>query len=177
LHENFSALSPEAQRETLKQSEAALELAFGKRPIGWRAPYGLMSLATRGLLLERGYRFDSSFCDDDVPYVVQNEAGDRLVELPVFPAMGDRHYYLLRRAPEIVAQGWREEFDAMYSTGGLFNLNLRPRGDFGSGRAVRIRAVEAILQHIAHVPDVWMTTCDAITAWALESLPVSVSVE
>ena len=177
LHEDFSALTSAEQGDALDRSEAAFERAFGRRPTGWRAPYGLMSSATRGLLIERGYRYDSSYCDDDVPYIVQNASGERLVELPVFGPMGDRHYYSLRRAPDVVAQGWREEFDAMVAAGGLFNLHLRPRGDFGSGRAVRVQAVETILRHIGQSTDIWVTTADEMAHWALESLPITVTVD
>lgn len=176
VHEDFSSLSEVEQAEVLERSEVAFEQIFGSKPLGWRAPLGLMTNATRPLLIERGYQYDSSYCDDDVPYVVELAEGRRLVELPVFPPQGDRHYYALRRSPEIVARAWREEFEATYQVGGLFNLHLRPRGEVGSGRAVRARAVDDILGRIAETPNVWVTTCAELAAWALAELPTTVLV-
>lgn len=167
IHEDFSDLSFDEQRDVLARSESAFENTFGSRPAGWRAPRGLMTSDTRPLLIERGYRYDSSFCDDDVPYVVEGDAGRRMVELPVFATASDSYYYRVRRSPDVVERAWRMEFLAMYEVGGLFNLTIHPRGDFGSGRAVRLRALEGLLQTIQSYPRVWTTTCGELADWAL----------
>lgn len=168
LHEDFSTLDPEGQEEVLAWSERALERVTGERPVGWRAPDGLMTADTRPLLLERGYRYDSSYCDDDIPYRVLGEDGRVLVEIPTFETASDTYYYRRRRGPGVVEQGWKCDFDALYDEGGLFTLTVSPRGDFGSGRAVRIRAVERLLAHIRRQPRVWIVTCGEIADWALE---------
>jgi len=164
-HEDFSALSPDDQRTVLERSEAAFARAFGARPTGWRAPEGLMSLATRAILAERGYRYDSSYNDDDMPYLAEDTDG-RLVELPVFWSSSDRNYYTHYRPPSAVAAGLIEDFRAMYEAGGLCNLILHPRGDYGSGRGVRIPAVDALLQAIRETPRVWLATCGEVANWA-----------
>ena len=166
-HEDFSVLSPDDQRAVLERSEAAFEHAFGARPAGWRAPEGLMSLETRAILAERGYRYDSSYNDDDMPYLAA-DTGGRLVELPVFWSSSDRNYYALYRPSHVVAAGLIEDFRAMYAVGGLFNVILHPRGDYGSGRAERIRAVDALLQAIRETPRVWLATCGEVANWALD---------
>ncbi len=167
LHEDFSRLGIDEQREILARSEAAFETVLGQRPAGWRAPGGLMTAETRGLLAERGYRYDSSFCDDDLPYRVQTEAGASLVEIPVFQTASDSHYYTKRRSPDVVERAWRTEFISVYQIGGLFNLTLHPRGDFGSGRAVRLRAVDQLIATIKRYPRVWWTTCGELAEWAV----------
>lgn len=168
LHEDFSSLSASEQREVLGRSEKTLEEVFGRRPAGWRAPSGLMTSETRSLLIERGYRYDSSFCDDDLPYLVESGQGGRLAELPVFNTAGDKFYYEKRRIPSVVSDAWREEFSSVYEIGGLFNLVLHPRGDYGSGRGVRMRTVDDLLQTIGEYPRVWMTTCEELANWMLE---------
>lgn len=167
LHEDFSALTVEQQRAALARSEEVFRRVFGAAPAGWRAPEGLMTLATRPLLAERGYRYDSSFCDDDRPYVVADGAGNRLAELPVFTSAGDRHYALHRRTPARVLDAWRDELSAVYAAGGLFTVTLHPRAESGSGRAVRLRAVEGLLQTIRDYPRVWRATCGEVADWAL----------
>jgi peptidoglycan/xylan/chitin deacetylase (PgdA/CDA1 family) len=167
FHEDFSALSVEQQQETLERSEQVFERVFGARPAGWRAPDGLMSAATRSLLAARGYRYESSFPDDDLPYVVANEDGERLVELPVFAGASDQLFYRAHRLPSVVAQAWRDEFAAVSGVGGLFVPTIHPRGDFGSGRSVRMKSVEALLDAIAERDDVWLATCSEVAAHAL----------
>ncbi|CAN5735340.1 polysaccharide deacetylase [soil metagenome] len=166
LHEDFSSLAPAEQDDALARSEAAFEDVLGVRPDGWRAPHGLMTLDTRPLLARHGYRYDSSYCDDDMPYMVESADGARLVEIPVFQTAGDSHYYRQRRSPDVVERAWRREFISVYQAGGLFNLTLHPRGDFGSGRAVRLRAVEGLIQTIQSYPRVWLTTCGELASWA-----------
>ncbi len=179
-NENFARLEPDEQHEVLERSEQAFVRQFGAKPIGWRGPYGLpgyndpgqriaipgslVSGATRGILAERGYLYDSSYCDDDIPYPVP---GTRLVELPVQPNAGDRGYYEGHRLPAVVGAAWVEELSATHQAGGLFNLNLSPRGDWGSGRKVRLSAVESVLQAIHETPNLWLATCREIAEWVV----------
>ncbi len=169
LHEDFSALLPDEQRDVLARSEAVFEDVFGRKPAGFRAPERLMSRHTRGLLLERGYRYDSGYANDDVPYIVSDETtGNRLVELPAHEPWMDKTYYEKHRTPAVVRQSFVDEFTATHSYGCLFNLSLHPRGDYGSGRGLRVRAIEPLLQTIQETPGVWLATCEEIAEWALE---------
>jgi len=170
FHEDFSELTVEQQQDTLDRSEQVFERVFGARPAGWRAPDGLMSAATRSLLAARGYQYESSFPDDDEPYVVANDSGERLVELPVFAGASDQLFYRAHRLPSVVAQAWRDEFAAVSSVGGLFVPTIHPRGDFGSGRSVRMKSVEALLHAIAECDDIWLATCSEVAAHALAQL-------
>jgi peptidoglycan-N-acetylglucosamine deacetylase len=181
-NENFALLTPDDQREVLERSEQAFIRAFGRKPSGWRGPHALpgvndpgqrlaipgslVSPDTRLILAERGYLYDSSYCDDDLPYVVE---GTGLVELPVHATASDRPYYERHRLPGIVAAAWCEELNAMHAAGGLLNLTLSPRGDWGSGRQVRIQAVEAFLQSLWETPNLWITTCANVAAWMLDA--------
>lgn len=169
-YEDFSQLSAAAQEEALQRSEEALQRVFGAKPQGFRAPDGLMTSETRPILARRGYRYDSTFCDDDIPYVVSDASGNRLVELPHFHTTAvDRHYYQVHRSPLVVRDAWREELSATHEVGGLFNLAIHPRGDYGSGRAVRIRALLDLLQTLRETPRVWVATCGEIARWTLET--------
>jgi peptidoglycan-N-acetylglucosamine deacetylase len=174
-NENFALVTADQQRELLERSEDALISVFGQRPTGWRGPHALpgvndpgqrlqipgslVSSETRAILAERGYLYDSSYCDDDLPYVVGETA---LVELPVHPSTSDRVYDERHRLPSVVSSVWIEELSATHEAGGLFNLTLSPRGDWGSGRKVRISAVEDILQAMRETPNLWVATCGEV---------------
>ena len=57
----------------------------------------------------------------------------------------------------------------MHEVGGLFNLAIHPRGDYGSGRGVRMRVIEDTLQAIRETPRLWVATCDEIARYTLEN--------
>ena len=69
------------QAGTLEYAHGVLKKITGTAPVGWRAPFGLLTRVTFDYLAELGYLYDSSFQDDDYPYVVQCETGKRIVEL------------------------------------------------------------------------------------------------
>lgn len=66
---------------------------------------------------------------------------------------------------------WLEELDAMYGEQGYLNLTLRPRGDGGSGRATRVRAVDEFLTRVERLPGVVFMTCREPASWWLEHYP------
>ncbi|MCE9641920.1 MAG: polysaccharide deacetylase family protein, partial [Betaproteobacteria bacterium] len=74
------------EHATLERAHKALTKITGTAPVGWRAPFGLLTRDTFGHLADLGYLYDSSFQDDDYPYVVDCAAGKQLVELPTFEA-------------------------------------------------------------------------------------------
>lgn len=167
LHEDFRLLTVEEQHATLARSEEVFQAAFGQKPRGFRAPGRRMVTATRAVLAARGYHYDSSYADDDRPYLIASDGGQRLAELPVHEPWTDQPYYEKHRVPRVVAASFVDEFDATYGVGGLFTLSLRPRGDYGSGRGARVRAVEPLLRALREHPGTWVAPCREIAEWVL----------
>lgn len=159
------------QAGTLEYAHGVLKKITGTAPVGWRAPFGLLTRVTFDYLAELGYLYDSSFQDDDYPYIVQCETGKRIVELPSFEALTDATFYNPRHSHSRVLKVWKEEFDAMYDAGHCVNLTLHPRGDYGSGRAVRARAVDEFLNYVSRRPNVHFATGQEIAAWWLKAHP------
>jgi len=78
----------------------------------------------------------------------------------------DSTLYAPRHSHTRVLKTWKEEFDACYREGTLVNLTLHPRGDYGSGRAARARAVDEFLNYAARHPRVgFATRSDMARAW------------
>ena len=159
------------ERATLERAHRALTKITGTAPVGWRAPFGLLTRETFGHLAGLGYLYDSSFQDDDFPYVVQCAGGGQIVELPTFEALTDATFYNPRHSHSRVLKIWQEEFDAMYSAGHCVNLTLHPRGDYGSGRAVRARIVDEFLTYAARRPGVYFATCRELAGWWQKAHP------
>jgi peptidoglycan/xylan/chitin deacetylase (PgdA/CDA1 family) len=172
LHEDFSALATDEQQAVLARGEAVFRSVFGQEPVGFRAPGRRMVTETRQILAARGYRYDSSYADDDRPYIIEHGDGPRLVELPVHEPWTDQPYYEKHRVPRVVSASFVDEFDATYGVGGLFTLSLRPRGDYGSGRGTRVRAIEPLLRALREHPGTWVATCREIAEWTLTAPPV-----
>lgn len=159
------------ERATLERAHEALKKTAGTSPVGWRAPFGLLSHDTLGHLAELGYLYDSSFQDDDYPYVVRVASGKEIVELPSFQFLDDSTLYNPRHSHIRLLKIWKEEFAAMYGEGCFVNLTLHPRGDYGSGRAARAQAVDEFLTHVGRHPGSHFTTCREMAAWWKEAHP------
>lgn len=168
MHENWGQLAPPQERDLIKRTTDALGEVLGRSPRGWRSPSGLATPSTLSILHEAGYVYDSSFGDDDIPYLIQVAANrtEELVELPWTWTLDDAPYYAhpgtLRR-PTKVLQLWTEEFDAAYQMTGSFMLVCHPRY---SGRPARLLALERLVAHIRQHEGVWFARCEEIAAHA-----------
>ncbi len=159
------------EHATLERAHRALTKITGVAPVGWRAPFGMLTRETFGHLADLGYLYDSSFQDDDYPYVVDCAAGRQIVELPTFEALTDATFYNPRHSHGRALKVWKEEFAAMYDAGHCVNLTLHPRGDYGSGRAARARVVDEFLTFIERHPGVYFATGRELAGWWKKAHP------
>lgn len=148
--------------DCLASSREALAALAGRPVVGWRAATGVMTEATLPLLAELGFLYDSSFQDDDAPYLFGEESGPALLELPTFKYLTDTTFYTARRTDETVRKAWAEEFVAIYAEAGYMALTVNARGDFGSGRALRTRIVGDWIARAARQPGVVIQRCDRL---------------
>lgn len=171
MHEQWSTLDAERERELIQRTTETLATVVGSPPAGWRSPAGLTTLNTLSNLHEAGYYYDSSFGDDDFPYLLRTSTGgdQEIIELPWSWSLDDAVFYAhpgTIRRPSDVVQLWIEEFDAAYEMTGNFMLVCHPRY---SGRPARVRALETLIQHITSRDGVWFARCHdvarAARAW------------
>jgi len=171
-YEDHSRLG-DRQRGLLERAHVALTRIAGRAPVGWRAPGGLVAPDTLPLLTDLGYQYDSSFQDDDLPYVMKCPGGGEIVELPTFQMLDDSTLYAQRHGHDRVLKIWKEEFDAIYEAGLFVNLVLHARGDYGSGRASRARVVDEFLSYMKSRAGVMFLTGDGMARWWREHHPQS----
>lgn len=143
-----------ADHASLAIDRAAIERLTGQAPVGWRAINGLVTEETLPALAAAGYTYDSSFKDDDNPYVMVDGQGKSLVELPVCDYLSDIAFYTHRHTHQRVFKAWAEEADAQYRAGGYVNLTLHTRGDVGTVRLPQIRMLADFLRSLQSLPGV-----------------------
>jgi len=155
------------QLDCLGLDRDALATLTGQPPRGWRAVNGLVTEGTYPALARAGYLYDSSAQDDDTPYVMTSGNSDvGLVELPVFDYLTDAVFYTHRHTDARVLKAWREEANAQFCAGGYINLTLHSRGDVGSGRPPRARAVADFLRELGQRPGTAFYSGEALArAW------------
>ncbi len=172
LHEQPPALSAEDEVVALDRGIAALEEVAGVRPVGYRAPMWDLSWRTPALLAERGFLYDSSLMDADVPYELSVVPGstDSIVEIPIHWALDDweQFCYLpdvsgsgLIETPAKARELWQAEYDAMVLERGCWVLTNHP---FLIGRPSRLRELDTLMSHVVGDPASWVATLGEIAA-------------
>ena len=167
LHEAIQGMSLQQEADVLDRGLDALERVAGVRPVGYRAPMWETTYSTATLLLDRGFLYDSSLMDSDVPYELAEAPGEgarSVVEIPVSWSLDDWEQYAY--LPEVFGSGliedpakalsmWSAEFAESREFGGCFALTVHP---FLSGRLGRMRALESLVTTMIDRGDVWITT-------------------
>lgn len=184
LHENPCSLETrEQERDILLRGLEALDKTAGIRPVGYRSPAWDNSPHTIELLLEEGFRYESSLMASDfTPYwcrqgdVIQTDgpylfgAPTDLVEMPVNWLLDDYPHFEYMNWPNKINPGlsagskveeiWREEFDFMRREvpGGVMTLTMHPQI---TGRGYRMLLLERLIDAFASHDDVQFTTLGA----------------
>lgn len=167
LHESVEGMSVSQESTMLDRGLDALERVAGVRPEGYRAPMWETTYATPSLLLDRGFLYDSSLMDCDVPYELaedEGEAARSLIEIPISWSLDDWEQY--GYLPNVFGSGliedpvkalsmWQGELKEMYAAGCCFALTSHP---FLSGRLSRLRALEELIETMKSLPGLWLTT-------------------
>lgn len=170
LHESMIGLDAAAEAAILDRGLAALHRVAGIRPAGYRAPLWEMNHHSPALLAERGFAYDSSLMDSDVPYVLQSGPAGDIVEIPVYWGLDDWEQYAYLpgitgsgyiASPNTVREMWTLEAEAMHDVGGCLVLTMHP---FLTGRPARTRAFEDVLDGLLDRSDLWLATLGEIAA-------------
>ena len=166
MHEPPASLTAEQEIEVMDRSLAILESITGDRPVGYRAPSWDLSVRSLDLIAERGFLYDSSMMDDDIPYLLDTKSGP-LVELPVHWFQDDAPYFWFNRGagsmntPQDVLTAWEWEFDGAYKHGGVFMLTCHPQV---SGHLSRVVMLDRLIRHIKAHPDARFMRCADVAA-------------
>ncbi|WP_327393557.1 polysaccharide deacetylase [Streptomyces sp. NBC_01186] len=171
IHERNMLLEAKDERELTFRCADTLERLSGQRPQGIRTPSWDFSDHTLAVIRELELLYDSSLMADDDPYEVLAD-GERtgLVELPPEWIRDDAVYFTMDRytdvrpyaVPRQVGSIWRDEFDAAYAEGGMFQMTMHPHV---IGHRSRMVVLEDLLSHIAGHEGVWYATHAEVAAY------------
>lgn len=171
LHEPLEGVDAATEAGYLDRGLEALDRIAGVRPIGYRAPMWEPTWNTPRLLAERGFLYDSSLMDADVPYelgVTGVDGVPSIVEIPIQWALDDWEQYCflpgvsgvgLIESPAKVEELWRLELDAMRNVDGCYVLTNHP---FLTGRPSRALALEHVIEAALGHGDVWVASLGEI---------------
>jgi peptidoglycan/xylan/chitin deacetylase (PgdA/CDA1 family) len=169
LHERPNQLTRDDEARVMARGIDCIEKLTGARPKGYRCPSGAFSAHTLDLLLEHGFAYDASLHGDDVPYLIENDAG-RLVELPSDYPLDDWPQYVHMKdfnmaqtiqSPQRAMEVFQAEFDAAWTHGGLWAAIWHP---FVSGRLARADAMVRLIEHMIGRGQVWFAPMAEIAA-------------
>jgi peptidoglycan/xylan/chitin deacetylase (PgdA/CDA1 family) len=159
-HAWADARYPEQECEDFDRGSEALDRLLGVKPRGYRPPGAEITANTITMLADRGYLYNSNMLDDVYPYRhVLPDGRKGPVELPTHWSLGDANYvWNSIRHPRVIQTSdhiftvWKDEFDELYTWGGLFNLVLHPQA---IGRPSRLALLRRFIAYVRKFEGVW----------------------
>ncbi len=174
-HRHPAQLTAEEEAVELVRANEAIEKISGQPARGYRSPAWNLSDQSLGLLIEHGFRYDSSMMGHDyLPYWVRQ--GDRaaflepavfgaptsLVEMPVSWSLDDYPHFEFPEAHTAlkpasgVLENWTADFDYMTEQyeWGMIIYTFHP---FVSGRGHRMKVMERLIAHLKTHDAVFLT--------------------
>ncbi|MFB6311310.1 MAG: polysaccharide deacetylase [Salinirussus sp.] len=175
-HAYPATIGSEEEVAEFDQAMEVFDELLGERPVGYRCPGFDLSERTLDLIGSREILYDSSFIDNDAPYIRDTDGG-KLVEIPVDWSLDDYTYFGFNMYPPVeplsgitptdeVFDSWRREFDGLRARSRCFTLTMHPQL---SGRAGRVDALADLLEHIVETDDTWVTRARDVAAHWLET--------
>jgi allantoinase len=166
-------MSEDEEREQIRKAVESIREITGSRIRGWftRPP---QTVATRRILAEEGFLYDSGCYNDEIPFF-QRVGGRPFMVVPYTLDVNDVRFW---KGPSILTAGHFasyciDTFDALYKEGGraprMMSVGLHPRI---IGRPGRVGGLERFLSHVRRYEDVWITSrSDIASFWAERFAP------
>jgi peptidoglycan-N-acetylglucosamine deacetylase len=163
--------SEEQERANVRRSAKVLQDVAGVQIRGWRCPDYRVSPQTLDILAEEELVWDSSFLNDDLPYLFETRA-KKIVEIPFTTSTADKTYvgypYPQRGGPDGLASVWNNELDVLYQESEkaprLINLSLQT---WATGRPANLRMLERLLERMVGHEEFRFAQCSEIADWRL----------
>ena len=169
---NHAGFSEEQEREEIRKARESFARTVRRPILGWfnRSPH---TVATRRILAEEGFLFDSQAVNDDIPYF-QEVKGRPFLVVPYSVDVNDFRFW---RGNMFTGRDFEaycvDSFDALYResarTPRMMSVGLHSKI---IGRPGRIGGLERFLEYVRQFPDVWLAArTDIARFWAERFAP------
>ena len=156
---DMTDLTPDQQRQEVRDCVRVIEDCVGERPVGWAGPGNLHTAETLGILADEGYRWFGDAFDDDVPYVAEVN-GKRIAVIPKLNYANDWRAWSggLGNATTYF-EGFKTSFDFIYQEalrGRAGAMDVIVHAELG-GRPNIAVALEQMIRYVKQYQDeVWI---------------------
>ena len=170
---HHSGVSLDQERATVQEAAALLRARFGAAVRGWHSPAHSESSHTLSLVAEAGFSFTTGWANDDMPYVMNTDAG-QLICMPLSQDLSDQRMLHQQHLPTedftnaILAAHAILDREAESTKGG--RILVVPITPWLMGVPHRIRAFNAMLDGILARGNIWPATMGQIAEhWRAQS--------
>jgi allantoinase len=161
-------MTEEQEREQIRKARDSIEKATGQRIIGWFTR-PMQTPATRHILAEEGFLYDSGSYSDDLPYFEQ--IGDK--KFLVVPYSLDQNDTRYQKNQMFTANDFfeymRDGFDTLYEEGQtqpkMMSVGLHSRF---IGRPSRAQGLDRFLSHVRKFQGIWIAKRNDIARFWIE---------
>jgi len=171
IHEYPPGLDSAAEEERLlDKAIARISSLTGKKPAGYRAPSWAFSAWTMDLIRKKGFVYDSSLQNTEIPYeIFANSKDTGVIELPIDWTLTETPYLGAEGhmpSPDLLFELYKQEFDGAYKEGTTFILTLHP---YLSGHRAPMQHLDDFITYMQSKPGVWFTTGSELAHYAKQN--------
>jgi len=157
------------------EATATIEKHWGKKPLGWLAPYIAQTHDSLDLLKEAGYRYMMDWSLDDQPVWFRTRHGP-ILSVPYQHDLNDSVECIARRTPShLYCEYLIDQFDELFAESVRRPLVMPiVLHSFILGQPYRLRHFRRVIEHVLkHRDDIWLTRPGDICAH-IERLPAGI---
>lgn len=163
------------ERRAILEATGAIEKHWGRKPLGWLAPYIAQTHDSLDLLKEAGYRYMMDWSIDDQPVWFRTKHGP-ILSVPYAHDLNDSVECVSRRTPsQILCENLIDQFDEMLAESARRPLVMSiVLHSFVLGQPHRLRQFRRVIEHILqHRDNIWLTRPGEICQY-IETLPAGI---
>ncbi len=156
----LNALGPGQEKQAVHDTLETIAKATGTRPVGWLSSGLQETWETLDFLAAEGCEYVCDWPNDDQPYLMTLDGGQKLVSVPYTQQLNDKPAYEQRNfTPEEFRDMILRQFRVLYEEGAesgrVMAIALHP---YLTGVPHRIGALDAALETICRHEGVWRAT-------------------
>jgi allantoinase len=173
--ERQSDMKPQEERLAIREATAAIEKHWGRKPLGWLAPYIAQTHDSLDFLKEAGYRYMMDWSLDDQPVWFRTKHGP-ILSVPYAHELNDSVECVARRTPShLFCDYLIDQFDELLAESARRPLVMPiVLHTFILGQPYRLRHFRRVIEHVLkHRDRIWLTRPGEICAH-IENLPTGI---